>query len=815
MSRRGLTALLLIAMCGGYAAAAEPPQDPAKQTDALVAVLKSDAPLEQKFEACRRLAAVGDARAVPVLAGLLPDAKLSHIARHALEPIPGDVVDAALRNALATLQGDLRIGVIHSLGVRRDPKAVPALAPLLGDTDPRTVAAAALSLGRIATPEAARALAGLRAKPPATLQDAAADGSLALARRLIELDRAAEAAPVCVELQESRWPRHVRLGAFVALLAAEPAKAPARIIEAVAGKDAQMRAAAIAQIPTLQGKDVAAQFASELPKMPLDAQVLLIGALSALPDAATGLRPVATAAIGSASEAVRAAALRALGNVGDAGSVVFLCAVLVKGKTDTDRQTAAASLRAIQAQGADKAILACLTEKETPDAARAELVAILADRKAVAAVPELLKQATAQDNALRSAAWKALGHLAEPKDMLPLISALARLAGDDGRRDAERAVAQVARKSAHNPARPVLSALMDTSATPTYISLLRVLGGIADGPSLEAVRASVKSGDPAQRDAAIRILADWPDDGPLPTLLHLFRTTDNPTHRVLALRGSVRLLGLGSRPAAEALKTYADLAAAAERVEDRKLVLSGLATVPDPAAIKAIEPFLADPATAAEAELALAKVAQSLIGTAPSDARAVAERLQKDAKSPAVKKQAAQILRNAGRFADYIVAWQAVGPYVEEGKDGSQLVDVVFQPEKPDARDVAWRMLPVNLASKQPWMLELDRIMPGQDRVGYVRTWVAAPKAQPVLLEFGTDDGNKVWLNGAVVHVNGVGGAAIPGEHKVKAQLKEGWNAVLLKVTQQTGPWQFCFRIRSAGGGKQEGLRVQATPPAQ
>ena len=44
-----------------------------------LAVLKSDAPLEQKAAACRDLARVGDKDCVPVLAGMLGDDKLSHM----------------------------------------------------------------------------------------------------------------------------------------------------------------------------------------------------------------------------------------------------------------------------------------------------------------------------------------------------------------------------------------------------------------------------------------------------------------------------------------------------------------------------------------------------------------------------------------------------------------------------------------------------------------------------------------------------------------------------------------------------------------
>ncbi|MBE3069177.1 MAG: hypothetical protein IMZ66_02970, partial [Planctomycetes bacterium] len=103
----------------------------------------------------------------------------------------------------------------------------------------------------------------------------------------------------------------------------------------------------------------------------------------------------------------------------------------------------------------------------------------------------------------------------------------------------------------------------------------------------------------------------------------------------------------------------------------------------------------------------------------------------------------------------------------------------------------------------------------GDSRAVYVRTWVHSDKEQPARLEFGIDDGSRVWFNGKVVHADGAGGAAVPGEHKVPVTLRKGWNALLLKVTQDTGPWEFCLRIGSADGGKLEGLKVQPTPPAE
>lgn len=107
----------------------------------LLAVLRSEATVQQKSAACRQLARVATKQAVPTLAALLGDEKLSHMARYALEAIPDPSVDDALRDALGKVQGRPLLGVIGSLGVRRDAKAVDALAGLLKQPD--TAAAAA------------------------------------------------------------------------------------------------------------------------------------------------------------------------------------------------------------------------------------------------------------------------------------------------------------------------------------------------------------------------------------------------------------------------------------------------------------------------------------------------------------------------------------------------------------------------------------------------------------------------------------------------------------------------------------------------
>src|SRR5687767_12692503 len=124
----------------------------------LIAILQSDAPPQDKAIPCKQLAIYGNKDAVPALAPLLADKDLASWARIALEAIPGSEADEALRAAVPNLKGNLLIGTINSIGVRRDAKAVQTLAGKLGDADTEVIAAAAAALGKISGTEAAKVL---------------------------------------------------------------------------------------------------------------------------------------------------------------------------------------------------------------------------------------------------------------------------------------------------------------------------------------------------------------------------------------------------------------------------------------------------------------------------------------------------------------------------------------------------------------------------------------------------------------------------------------------------------------------------------
>jgi HEAT repeat protein len=166
----------------------------------IAAVLGSEAPRAAKDHACRQLRSIGTEASVPALAALLRDGELSHMARYALERIPHPAAGKALRDALAKTRGELKIGLVSSLGVRGEEASVAALAGMLGDADEALARAAALALGTIASAGAGRALSS--AKPRPGTREAIADGLLRCAEQLLAAGRKSDARAVYERLLE-------------------------------------------------------------------------------------------------------------------------------------------------------------------------------------------------------------------------------------------------------------------------------------------------------------------------------------------------------------------------------------------------------------------------------------------------------------------------------------------------------------------------------------------------------------------------------------------------------------------------------------
>ena len=759
----------------------------------LKALADPQATYECKQLVCRMLARAGSSACVPAVAKLLGDPKLSHMARFALQHLPAPEAGAALRQALGTLDGALRIGVIASLGERRDGQAVAALAKLLS-AEEQAAAAAIGALGRIASAAAAEALAAARV--PDALRGRWADAYLLCADRMLADGKAAEAAGVYRRMSAKGNPKFIRVAALRGVVMADQARATDTLLALLTDADADLSGAAGKFIVEVPGEAATKAFAAALSSMKGPARIALIDALTARADVAAA--PAVAQLAAADDETLRIAAIQALAVLGDASCVPMLVKAASAGgpvggaATDT--------LNRLRGAGVGEAMAKLL---DSPDPAfRAGIVGVLAARADTTMVPAMLKAARDKDANVRKAAVTGLAAVAGGKELGELVELFLAAKGDSERVGLERAVSAAAMRTddLDDRSAPVVAALAKADA-PSRATLVSLLGRFGGEKALEAVRGQLKSPDASVATEAVRALAAWPDDAPAADLLGIIKAADDRVRKVLAFRGYVRMANMpAQRSAAETTAMYRQALALATTPAEKKSVLAGLAGAHSADALKLVEGLLDDPALKAEAELACVQVAGNARGAAPDEARAALKRLSASTKNDAVRKRAQETLNEMDKFRGYVTSWLLSGPYTT-----GDAFSTAFPPEKPGGKGAQWQTLSKGVG---PQIIDLNAALGGENRAAYLKTNVWSPADQPVRLEIGSDDGVKVWVSGKQVHANNASRPVNPGEDKAAATLRKGWNALLVKVAQGGGDWGFCLRICRPDGAALDGLRV-------
>ena len=570
---------------------------------AFIAFLEGRATLAGKQVICRELALIGTERSVPVLERMLAAEGTSDMARYGLEGIPGPASDKALLRGLSVLRGDPRIGVVSSLGNKRCAAAVPALEGLLRSSDVRESGAAAEALGRIGGPAATLALSAFIPKAPASVRERAGAGLLACAEGLLARGDARDAAAAFGLISDSVPIPALRQAAFRGTIAASGPEGRGLILSALRGRPSGMVQPAIDMTRVAFNGDSISQACELLPGLPEEGQVQLVAVLASFPKASV-LEALKTAS-DSPLPAVRVEALRALGKAGD-GSVVLLFAERAANATGREQETARESLRRLGETDVDRAVLDAIAS-DISEAVRLELVRAVGERGLVGGKDILLNLARSAPHATRLQAIRALGRLARADDDLSLLDLLSAATDEAEIEEIGNVIASTAREYAppNERAGAVESRLASEKSPENRAALLRVLGRIGEDRSLPIVRETLADADPRVADAAARAVAGWPTVLARDDALRIARSSAVLVHRVLALEGFIRMVGLEPFRAPEgAVASLREALALAERPEERRLVVSALVSFACPEALALAEELSRSPDIGSEARAA-------------------------------------------------------------------------------------------------------------------------------------------------------------------------------------------------------------------
>jgi HEAT repeat protein len=403
-----------------------------------------------------------------------------------------------------------------------------------------------------------------------------------------------------------------------------------------------MQSGAIAIVRDIPGPEVTKALVQELPKLPATGQVQLLSVLGDRGDV-TAL-PAVIEAGKSQEESVRVAALRALGQLGGVANVLLLAERAAAGK-GAEQKAAREGLYRLRGAEVDAAILKSLPVANS--AVKAELIDAIGERNIAGAVETLLKAGKDENRKVRLESLRVLRIVAKPEDMPALVNLLLETENEADRGEAEKMVAAVAHKieDKTRQSAAVQAVLPNVKDAPDRASLLRVLGRIGDAGSLPTLRAALASRESEVQDAAIRALSDWPTAEPVPDLLKVAQTSANQVHKVLALRGFVRLLGLESdRPAEQTIDLYKKAMDLASDATEKKRVLSGLASTKSLAALNMAAGYLDDVALHLEAESAAVRIAPAVVVANPQRVKEVLQKVIQGTQNETIREQAQQIV---------------------------------------------------------------------------------------------------------------------------------------------------------------------------
>ncbi len=708
MSKSKINFALLIALLLAGAVQSFGQTIPPKEHEGkLIAVLKSDASHKEKADACRQLAVIGTKDAVAPLAALLGDEKLSHMARYGLEPIPDPAVDDALRDALGKLKGRPLVGVIGSIGVRRDTKATKQLVKLLKSSDTAVAQATARALGSIANNSAANSLLKALKDAPAANQLDVCEGLFRCAEALVAEGRRDVAIAIYDQLRSVKGPHQVRAGGLRGAILTRR-KGDLRLLRRhLRSDDYIMFSAAVQAAQELPGPEVTKALTAELKQLPADNKILVIQTLGKRGDAKA--LPALFAAAKSGEKPVRIAAIKAMPDIGDGAAVPVLVELL----GDSDREISKAAqegLAALPGRQADAAVMRMLNSSDTDRQLKA--LEMIERRRMTKVSSALLKATRDDDESVRTASIRVLGDLAGEVQFPVLVELLVNAGSSSEIRAAERALsatctreakpsagkvtirravygaigeggsADVTRKVAKivaagslsvtasnanfgDPAPGIhkqllveytvagvahtrtvkegetltlaagttpeafidqLCSALAKAPAPQKLALLRVLR-VAQGPrALDAVRTATKDANAEISSEAISVLCGWPTADALPDVLELTRTATDRRVRILALRGTIRLIPLQDVTVQKKLAAFKEILPLVQRNEEKKLLLGVLATVPAAEALSMAMAHLDNPATKNEASFAAVAISEKIVQQKP---REVADAMQK------------------------------------------------------------------------------------------------------------------------------------------------------------------------------------------
>jgi len=472
------------------------PEELGSIEEKLIAIVAStNATPEAMWFSCRMLQRVGTEECVPVLSELLCDEIMSHYARLTLERLTDSrAAGKALLKALSKAPDDLKIGIIGSLGRRREEKAVKTISRYVNSDNPAVSKAALAALADIGGRRARKAIS--KAKSDSANVVAVQGGLLAQVATVDD--------DIAADLVRDGVNPGVRAGAFRTLAELDGDRAKRVLTDVLGQTNDPIRASVLRAAMESDFEGIRNELVASLPQSSTEDQRVVLGAISDLHLSQYETNVVDLLVV--ANHEIRDTVIRTLGAIGGEACFEQLYQEYQRspGKVVTD------ALAQLPAPVVDARLMATVAEDGDVDKRLASLgPLVLRNPKGCADLLNTLV-APGQPEVLRKASLKALESVGNVDSCKSLVAII--VGQGDLMREAQKSLkrlclamnqSRIIWESAFKPA-------LDKGDVATDQALLAIVDGVATAGSFAYVKKQLESRDNPLHEDAVRALQRWP-----------------------------------------------------------------------------------------------------------------------------------------------------------------------------------------------------------------------------------------------------------------------------------------------------------------
>jgi HEAT repeat protein/type 1 glutamine amidotransferase len=767
----------------------------------LVTFLMSDASIPAKQVIGKYYSLIAKPVSAEAIATLLDDPNLYETALYILERIPGESVNGLLQKNLSVANDKVKASIINTLGTRQDKNAVPKLKEYIQSNNPDIATATAFALGNIGTWKAAKLLKKSLKTVTGNQRKTVLDAYLECGNQLLNSGDLKKAKIIFTQLSHKRENPVIRSAAIRGLIQSSPGNAGKIILNALKESEPKIISTAISSISLLSNSDDISTVAKSVNQLPVNGQIQLTSALSTLGENSTVFSTIKLATE-SENGPVRLAALDALGNVNLESSVSLLANISAHGFRK-ERTTARASLYKLNGNNINDIILSKISHAETK--VKIELIRAVQKRRIKKGADLMLTLANDANPSLRIESARALRFIANEPHITGLVNLLKNSESDKDQDELEKAIVIMAKSNGLNNAMGMeIMNRLDAMPFLPKQTAIKILGQLGYEPSYESLIGFLNHHEKDIRKSAIKALSEWKNDSPLSTLFSVTEKAKSQSHKTLALRGIIRLIGLESDRSTEATnELYKRAMALAANAQEKKAVLSGLSNVMSISAFRMAETYLPLENLKAEAAASCIKIANGIHTEYPVECKPVLVKIISDIPNESIKENAQLVLNQIEIYDDYITKWRMSEPFMATDKS---IFNTAFGPELATYGN--WTTAPLMSDPNRYWYVDFAKIIKSMVAAIYMETEFWSDVQQTVRLEMGSNDGIKTWLNGQVVHVHDASRGVTAGEDVKEVTLQKGKNILLMKIVNEGGGWGGCARLRRLDGGHLSNVKI-------